>query len=164
MHDFFNQIEASLQHNLYYVALFTTLAIPDVCGAIEASDGQATPTRYKAWFDKHLGRRYVGVLTGEDCWAFRCSLLHQGSSQHPNSSYSRVLFIEPNSRIVGHCNVINDALNLDVGIFCRDMIEAGRSWLKVVESSALYAQNYSRFMHRYPNGLPPYISGIPVIS
>ena len=37
-------------------------------------------------------------------------------------------------------------------------------WLDEVENTALYQCNYSKFMMRYPNGLEPYIVGVPVIA
>ena len=129
MNDYLNQIQTSIDSNLYYVALFASLALPDICGAIDAEDGQATAERYRAWFDKYVAPKYrssdTQFLTGEDCYFFRCSLLHQGSSQHPRSTYSRVLFVEPTATSnVFHCNVMNDALNIDVRIFCSDFISS----------------------------------------
>lgn len=165
MRDLLDQIEQALRGNLYYVALFPTLAIPDMCAALESEDGIATRERYIAWFDEWVAGRYAGMLDGGDCYFFRCSLLHQGSSQNARSSYSRVLFIEPGaSTNVLHCNVINDALNIDVRIFCMDMVAAAREWLNRVEGTVVFQRNYPRFMQRYPNGLAPYIRGVPVIS
>src|SRR3990167_10578362 len=124
MKDFLEQIEAALNSNLYYVALFTALSIPDICGALESSDGFATDEKYKKWFDKHIAPKYNGFLTGEDCYYFRCSLLHQGSSYHPKSSYSRIIFVEPQATTnIFHNNILNNALNIDVRIFCKDIIE-----------------------------------------
>ena len=104
-------------------------------------------------------------MNGDDCYYFRCSLLHQGSSQHNKSNYKRVLFVEPSATTnIFHNNVINDALNIDVKIFCNDLIGGAEKWLEENENTDLYKKNYDRFMKRYPNGLPPYIVGIPVIS
>ena len=63
-----------------------------------------------------------------------------------------------------HCNILNDALNLDLNIFCRDVIMGVEQWLQNYEGTNRYNENYSRFMRRYPEGLAPYIVGIPVIS
>jgi hypothetical protein len=164
MKDFLNQIHRVLDLNLYYIGLYICLGIPDICGAICSDNGEAKGEKYKQWFDKYVGPKYSGFLTGEDCYFFRCSFLHQGSSQHPKSTYSRVIFIEPPARNVFHCNVINDALNLDVRIFCADIISGAESWLKEYEGTEIYERNYSKFMRRYPNGLHPYIVGVPVIS
>jgi hypothetical protein len=165
MRDLFQQVETTLTRDLYYVALMAALAIPDICGAMQSGDGQATGERYRAWFERYVGPRYVGTLTGADCWSFRCSLLHQGSTQHPDSSYSRVIFVEPSATgNVFHNNILNDALNLDVRIFCRDVLEGAHRWLADYEHTDTYRRNFERFMHRYPNGLAPYIVGVPVFA
>lgn len=59
---------------------------------------------------------------------------------------------------------MNDALNIDVRIFCNDLISGAEEWLKENENTDLYKKNYDKFMRRYPSGLPPYIVGVPVIS
>jgi hypothetical protein len=165
MRDFLNQITKALDMNLYYVALFSSLAIPDICGAIGSASGKATKSKYVNWFDKYVAPRYGGFLTGTDCWWYRCSALHQGSSQHPQSTYKRILFIEPTATTnVFHNNVLNDALNIDVRIFCNNLLSGALMWLQQNENTTLYKQNSSKFMRRYPNGLPPYISGVPVIG
>ncbi len=165
MKDFLEQIEIGLKVNLYHLSLLAALTIPDICGAIGSENGLAHPDKYKDWFNKYIGHKYRGFLTAEDCYLFRCSLLHQGSSQHPKSGYSRVIFVEPSATTsVFHCNIMNDALNIDVRIFCNDIIEGAKAWLQQYEETELYKKNYDKFMHRYPNGLAPYIVGVPVIG
>jgi hypothetical protein len=166
--DFLDQVEATGQAGLYYVALLGALAIPDICGAMEAADGTASRARYIAWFDTHVAPRYTigsqGTLSGEDAWHFRCSMMHQGRTQHRGSTYSRIMFLEPGTGLVMHNNVMNDALNLDVSIFCTDMVVAARAWLAQARHTPAYRQNYPLFVQRYPTGLPPYIVGPAVIS
>jgi hypothetical protein len=169
MRELLRQIEIALNANLYYLAIFGALALPDICGAIDSQDGEATGAKYRAWFDKYVATKYTfsgkQLLTGDDCYRFRCSLLHQGSSQHPRSSYSRVLFVEPTATTnVFHCNVLNGALNLDVRIFSLDLVVSAQSWLDDVENTQQFQTNYDKFMHRYSQGLAPYIVGVPVIS
>ena len=159
------QSKKGLDHNLYYLSLFTVLALPDICGAINSKNGKANKDKYVQWFDKYVAEKYYGFLNGEDCYHFRCSLLHQGSSQHTKSNYSRVLFIEPTATTnVLHCNILNDALNIDVHIFCNDIVEGAEAWLREVEKTELYERNYNKFMRRYPHGLSSYIGGVPVIG
>lgn len=165
MRDLLDQIEKAIQYNLYYVALYTSLSIPDICGALESTNGLSTGAKYKKWFDNNVALKYSGILNGDDCWRFRCSLLHKGTTQHPHSGFSRVLFIEPKTTTaVTHNIVMNGALNIDVRIFCIDIIDSCKSWLNIHQTSALFQTNYNKFMRRYPNGLSPYIKGVPVIS
>ena len=165
MKDFLAQIEKGLDENLYFLSLFSALAIPDLCGAMGSKNGLATKEKYTAWFDKCVAQKYNGFLSGNNCYYFRCSLLHQGSSQHPNNSYERVLFVEPSATTnVFHNNIMNGALNIDVRIFCSDMIAGAKEWLEENKETDLFKKNYDKFMRRYPNGLSPYIVGVPVIS
>jgi len=165
MRDLLNQIERGLNYNLYYLCLYVALAIPDICGSLESDDGIATGEKYKKWFDEYLATKYGGFLTGEDCYLFRCSLLHQGSSCNPNSSYSRVLFVElTNRNLILHNNILNDALNIDVNIFCKDIIEGANKWLIKNENMDNYKKNSDKFMERHSQGLAPYIVGVPVIG
>jgi len=165
MRDFLRQIEIGLDANLYLLSLFSALVIPDLYGAMSSENGEASAEKYKVWFDKYVAPKCKGFLSGEDCYYFRCSLLHQGSSQHPRSNYKRVLFVEPSATTnVFHNNIMNDALNIDVRIFCKDIISGAEVWIIENEETGLYKKNYDKFMRRYPNGLRPYIVGVPVIS
>jgi len=164
MRDFLSQIKKGLDQNLYLLSLFSALAIPDICGAMVSENGEASGDKYKTWFDKYIAPKY-NFLNGEDCYYFRCSLLHQGSSQHNKSNYERVLFVEPSTTTnIFHNNIMDNALNIDVKIFCNDLIGGAEKWLEENENTDLYKKNYDKFMRRYPNGLPPYIRGVPVIS
>jgi hypothetical protein len=165
MQDLLVQIRAASNAGLYYAALFTALALPDICGALESADGLATGARYQAWFDCHVAPKYSGFLSGADCYLFRCSLLHQGRTQHPRGTYSRILFVEPGvSGMILHNNILNDALNIDVRIFCEDLVAAVESWLPMARTLPQFIANLSHFVTRHANGLPPYIVGVPVVA
>ncbi len=169
MDEFFNQVAVAARHRLYFLALAGALMIPDLCGALDSPDGQATGTRYKAWFDQHFAPLHAfggtPMLDGQTCWQFRCSLLHQGTTQHDNSAYSRILFVEPGTTTnFFHMNVLNDALNIDAEQFAIEMVKVARAWRQVVTGTEPYETNVGKFVARYPNGLPPYIVGLPVIS
>jgi len=163
MRDLLGQVEAGLQANLYYLSIFAALSIPDICAALSSPDGQTSGAKYADWFDQYVAPKYHGRLDGQTCYQFRCSLLHQGTTQHPKSQYSRIIFLEP-SGMVFHNNVINDVLNIDVRVFCQDIIASATDWLAANENTNTYRQNFPRFIQRYPNGIPPYIVVAPVIG
>ena len=180
-----DQIERSLDSDLYYLALFGALTIPDIAGALEAADGRATGDRYKDWYEKWVRPRFKedvqrqlaerGItdilpqlenpLTGDACYRFRCSLLHQGRTQDPKSPYSRIIFIEPGvTTNVVHYGVMNDALCIEVPSFCHEVVAGSKLWLHSVEGTEPYDTNNDRFVRRYDSGLAPYIVGVPVIG
>ncbi len=133
MRDFLSQIKKGLDQNLYLLSLFSALAIPDICGAMVSENGEASGDKYKTWFDKYIAPKYNNFLNGEDCYYFRCSLLHQGSSQHNKSNYERVLFVEPSTTTnIFHNNIMNNALNIDVKIFVMTLLAGLKNgWKKM---------------------------------
>lgn len=165
MQDIFQQIRDSNKAGFYYVALISALAIPDICAGLESTNGETSKNKYISWFNTHIAPKYNNFLDGETCYYFRCSMLHQGSTKHSKSRYTRIIFIEPNNHdLVLHNNIINDALNIDVRIFCEDICLAAERWWQAASSQPICKINFSHFVTRYPKGLPPYIVGIPVIG
>ena len=169
MRDLLAQLESASQSHLYYVALFTALAVPDICGALESENGRASPAKFTAWFDRWVAPKYAfhggTTLTGQVCYAYRCAVLHQGRATHPQMAFSRVLFLEPGAHgMIWHNNVLNDVLNIDVQIFCADIVASCREWLAVVENSKPYRTNWAASMQRHPEGLAPYVVGLAVIA
>jgi hypothetical protein len=161
MRDILAQTRAANAAGLYYVALFSALALPDICAALESRDGETNGSLYRAWFDRYAAR---GLITGEAAYKFRCAMLHQGRTGHPEG-YSKIIFIEPSATgIVFHNNVMGDALNIDVRIFVEELVLAVENWLTTVETTPEYQKNIAAGVKRYPNGLPPYIVGLPVIA
>jgi hypothetical protein len=183
MRTLLTQIEAASTSRLYYLALISALAVPDIAGALEADDGRATGQRYSAWYEtwaRPIFRRHVieslpanirgavqieNPLSGEECYFFRCSLLHQGSSQHSRSGFSRILFFEPGATttVMHYCQV-RDALMIDLPMFCSEVTRGARAWLEQVEGTEPFATNYDKYVRRHDSGLAPYIQGAPVIG
>ena len=52
MKEFIRQVESSLDHGLYYVALMSALTIPDMAAALESSDGTTNGEKYQKWYEK----------------------------------------------------------------------------------------------------------------
>lgn len=171
MQYYFDQVRLAAKTKLYFLALAGALVIPDMCSGMETSDGRTNGVLYKAWVDEHLSSLFsVGPtqspsFSGEDCWGLRCSFLHQGRLTPHQGSYSKIIFVEPGaSSNIFHNNVINDALNIDVPIFVSTMVDAAEKWLASAQEMSNFQSNSASYMQRYPNGLPPYIAGVPVIA
>ncbi|WP_342985745.1 hypothetical protein [[Clostridium] symbiosum] len=158
-----SEIEKALENELYFIALQTTLSLPDICGALQSEDGKASKIKYICWYNKYVKNSKV-LISAEECYNFRCSCLHQGTSQHPKSSYTRIIFLYPNKDITMHNNILGDSLNIDLIIFCKSIINAVRKWGTEIYNDTNYLKNYERLIRIYPNGIPTYIVGIPVIS
>jgi hypothetical protein len=145
LHDILNSIERSLQDENWYSALVMSLIIPDILGKLEGEPKSST--RYPAWFDKYLGKKYGDFLSGKDCYALRCAYLHEGSenieTQNAKDILDRFVFVSHGP----HLNRFNnsyfgdpkydgkDFLQLSVRDFCQDMLEAAKRWLEDVSSN-----------------------------
>jgi hypothetical protein len=165
MEDLLIQLQKALENNLYYLALYVTLTLPDICGALSSSDGRANKSRYIKWYERFARDKCASMLDGDSCYLLRCSSLHQGHTQSDESTYSRVIFIEPyTTHNYFHNNILNGAIQLDLVKFCHGMIDAVNGWKDVINDNPNFQKNYELFMKRYPEGLSPYIVGISVIS
>ena len=183
MNDFIDQVERSLRQGTYYLSLTGALAIPDIAGAIQSSNGEASGQKYIDWYEKWARPQFAkrmkqalppsvgnliqpeNPLSGDACYRFRCSMLHQGTTQHPKSPFTRIIFIEPGAcDSVLHYNIINDALNIDLLQFIGEMTNGAREWLANIQNDAFFIANSEKSARRYANCLPPYISGVAVIS
>ena len=144
------------------MALFAALALPDICDALKAVDAVARDHQSKGWFDQHVAPKYNGVLDGNTCYQFRCSmlppadirgssLLNRGAS---NVTFSNNTFSAP----------AGTALNIDATSFCESMVSAMETWLLQARQLPQVAANLSTSVTRYPNGLSPFIVGFPVIG
>ena len=169
MRDLLDQIYAATNAGQFYLCLFPSLTLPDICAAMESDDGMASRSRYVAWFDKYVAHKYYHsvmeecVFSGDDCYYYRCALLHQGTGQHPKLRWNRVFFLEPGSGPVANMNVIGDMLNLDVGLFCINMLNSVLDWWSANSETENVKRNWDRFLQRYPSGFPPFAS-VPTIT
>ena len=162
MDDLLQAIRRSLADANYFPALFLTVILPSVCAALESEDNQDSRDRYIAWYDRYCGGLF---LTGADCYYLRCALLHQATTQHRNAGFSRVLFtFLTQTGNVYHNNVLNDALNLDIPTFCNHILAGAERWRQAVQGTQPYTRNLERTIRTHPNGLPPYLVGVPLIS
>lgn len=159
-----NEVDRALRAKLYYVAIAMTLTIPDICAALESQNGETSGPKYKAWYNANMAARYPNI-TDVDIWSLRCGVLHQGRYGHPKMQYERILFTVPNAQNnVFHNNIINDALNLDVILFCRDVVDCARIWFGGKQNDLVTQNNLANLVRLRPQGLAPYIVGIPLIA
>jgi hypothetical protein len=158
------EIDRATQAGLHYLAVAMALTIPDICAALESPDGQTSGPKYRAWYNANLAPQYPNI-SDADCWSLRCGVLHQGRYGHPNMQYGRILLTVPNAqRNVFHNNIINDALNLDAVIFCRDVITSARRWFANHRNDAAVRANLPNLVQFRPQGIAPYMVGIPLIA
>jgi hypothetical protein len=159
-----SEIERASAANFHYLAIAVALSLPDICAALESPDGTTSKVQYKHWYDQWLADKYEWV-TAEDIYSLRCGVIHQGSFGHSRMQYERVMFVVPNSQgVVFHNNILKNALALDASIFCNDMIEAVRRWYSLKKDDPNVTRNMDRLFRLHPNGLQPYVTGLPILA
>ena len=157
-------IEKAISAKCYYVAVHMALALPDICAALEAPNGETSGKKYRAWYNANLSAIYP-LLTATDCYSLRCGVIHQGRFGHPNMQYSRVIFAIPDPNVPTlHNNILDDALNLDAVTFCSDVIASTRAWYASKQSDLNVQNNLPNLVQYRPNGFLPYMAGVPTIG
>lgn len=164
MESILEEIDKALDAGLYYLAIAMALTIPDICAALESPSGKTSGPKYKAWYNANLAGIYPNI-TDEDCYSLRCGVLHQGRLGHSNMQYGRILFTLPNSQNnYFHNNILNDALNLDAMQFCNDVISCTRLWYDRKKDDPVIKNNLPNLVQLRPQGLAPYMVGVPLIT
>ncbi len=135
MKNIIEAINNSLKNENWYAALFVSLTLPDICAALEHA--KTSGDKYAKWFDQNLSK-YKNFLSGNDCYALRCALLHQGkddiSDQNQQEVLEHYVFLTKGA----HCSLFKDCvfngekksfLQLNVQTFCNDICTAVENWL-----------------------------------
>jgi hypothetical protein len=168
MDDLIKALELSVANKNWYGSLFVALSVPDICGYLE-SPTTDSPTRYKRWFEKYMlpkySRRIGGsstphiFLSPSDCYALRCALLHEGRGKITGKPAREVLdrfhFISPPPSGQIHCNQSNNILQLQVDIFCNDILSGLREWLQDIQKVSEVKQRIGNILKVYPHNQIP---------
>lgn len=167
-----DQTRKALDANLYYLSLIGALTIPDIAGALGSDGGKATGKLYAGWYEDWVrprlleSRGRINPLSGTDCYAFRCSLLHQGRSLKYNSPKKmHIMFIEPPypNYQIHYCMVRNEAMQIQLDAFVEEVLTGCELWLNFVKETDPFEKNYQKFARRHANGYAP-IFGVPVVA
>lgn len=127
-------VESALKERNWYTALALTLCLPDMCGWLEAPKVKGGEKRYAKWFERYMPD-YRDCLSGSDCYALRCAYLHEGAEsterQRAADALHHFQFIASSKNFIAHRNAwASGRLQLDVTMFCTDMCNGVRQWLR----------------------------------
>lgn len=160
MNDLIKALEECLLSHNWHAALFVALSLPDICGKIETPLINSSQQRYAEWFNKYVTPKYTSIntqtgqenifLSGNDCYALRCAYLHEGvddvTMQRAREAVDSFLFIVAPIGMTIHCNMLNAKLQLQVNIFCTDIMNGVNSWLNDIENDIHKQTAISRFL------------------
>ena len=111
---------------------------------------------------------YRPPISGHQCWLFRCAVLHQVRGRQDETETTRFAFIEPGSTTASiHLVGVTDGsghtvLHIDLGKFCRTMVQAATEWLDANREDPTVQANLAEVMTVFPEGTGG-ISGVPVV-
>ncbi len=155
-------VELSIHNKNWYSALTLALTLPDIAGKIEYPN-LSSGKRYIQWFENYMMDSYksnIGpkrtehiFLTGNDCYALRCAYLHEGKSDIVEQRVRDVLedfeFLIPSNGWKIHNNQKNNKLQLQVDIFCQDILNGINKWLKDSSSDPEKKNKLNGFLKIY---------------
>lgn len=159
MKNIVKSIYEAVESGNWYAALFIAISLPDICGKIE-DPNKGSCVRYTEWFDKYLAS-YKGFLSGKDCYALRCALLHGGSADITNQRIREVLEYFVFLPKGPHCNLIKDSiidgkkqsfLQLSVDTFTSDMARGVETWLQDIKDDEIIMKRCNETIKIHESG------------
>jgi hypothetical protein len=168
MQHLLQSVTAAVAQRNWYAAVSTALAVPDICGWLE-DPAAGSQNRYVAWFDRFVGPEYIReigpdrerhvFLSGRDCYGLRCAFLHEGReeivSQSAREALERFQFTVAPPTWTVHCNQLGSKLQLQVDIFCAQIVAGGERWLVEVGSQPEVGARMPSLLRIYDvNGTP----------
>lgn len=164
MKNFIESIEKSLVEENWQAAIFMSICLPDICGAITYSDVKFAGDRYKNWYNSNLLEFFTEdkpgfeqvFLTDKDMWSIRCSLLHAGTDyldeQKSKDIISKVYFTISSI----HLALVEDRLVLEVREFCRTICFSVERWYERVKHLPETEKKIARILKIHENTFSPY--------
>ncbi len=156
-----SEIERCLETKCHWALLHVLLALPDVCGALEASPGAEVGDRYVDWCAKHLPAS--ATVSGADRYQMRNSLLHAGSTTADNlgkkhqTTYKHFSYIDPEGFDVSVHNTTSQdgtILNVHVIQMAAETKQALESWFIALQNDSArlsrVEQSLGRLARRQP--------------
>ncbi len=165
MEELIKELKIALNNKLYVTSINTCLLIPDICSALQSSNGRTNGKKYSNWFNTFVSDKYKDTLKGTDVYKLRCASVHQGKYNEDYQDFEKIIFQPTSSNnIVIHRGLLNNCLVLNIETFVNDLIESYYIWLELMLENPFYAENIKKSFCFHPLGVRPYIVGIPIIA
>lgn len=168
MERFTKAIEKSIKSENWYAALTLALTMPDICGQISYPDLRGpgnSKKRYIKWFDRYMLHHYESPFHGEgfifmsggDCYALRCALLHEGRDDVTGQSARRkeVLSKITFSTTGSHRCHIDGILILNLQAFCSEICQGVKSWSEDYKDSSDVQDAIKELLTIHTQGFSP---------
>ncbi len=133
--DFTKAIEDAVRQENWLAAISLSLLMPDICGSIDEPSNKSSRDRYARWFDTWFQFKESNqVLAGNDCYALRCALIHEGrdvtNSQKAKKEIDKFHFVKPpTDGSTPYVTEIGGGFYIPVDMFASEMCAALSRWL-----------------------------------
>lgn len=164
MKRFTSAIRGALKSENWYAALYLSLVMPDICGKLAYPNVKHSGQRYKKWFEAYLadinkciiGEKEVVFLTANDCWALRCSIIHEGVDEITEEKAQKFLnkFYFTTIR-VHRILTNNNVLTLNINFFCEEICEAVERWVEEVKGNIDIENRMRKILRIHEEGFSP---------
>jgi len=104
----------AIADNNLYAALSLALMMPDICASLEEPGPGKVKQRYTKWFTRWalpkfpLPKDGVPLISADDCYLLRCSLIHSGSARGRPTGLSNpdpfIFFDDTTGTHLGRCS------------------------------------------------------------
>lgn len=159
------EIQLAIDAQLWRLALFGVMTLPDIAAALGSADGNTNGARYRAWWTANVPQQRQRYLPAAEAWKLRCSMLHQASGLQQEQTDRRVVFILDGPVTTdGRADGPGSLVIADLARFTKDVLGATRSWLRAAENNANYQRNVDRLVQVRPEGFPPVLGGMTVLA
>lgn len=158
-----NAVRQAVDQRNWYAALGLALTFPDICGLVEGTQRDSRK-RYIRWCNEYLTPQYthqIGAdrqehvfLSGKDCYALRCAVLHEGSDEIINQAAQEALesfrFVAPTLGFYIHNNQEDAQLQLQVDVFCLDICRGVERWMEAMKQKGDAQSRLGALMKVHP--------------
>ena len=163
MEELIKELKIALDNKLYITAINTCLIIPDICSALQSSNGRTNGKKYSNWYNTYVSFKYKNNLRGTEVYKLRCASVHQGKYNENYENYEKIIF-QPSGQIIMNNCIANNCLILNIEIFVKDFINSYYEWKIEMKENPFYEKNIKQSFKYNPLGVSPYVVGTPIIA
>jgi hypothetical protein len=145
------EMDRCVRQQCYWALLHLVVVIPDICGALEAVDGEATKAGYIDWCQRMFPPAPPAALTSIERYEVRCIILHQGRTLASRGRYTYYKFVPPPpTGVKAHgIQMASDQITLGVVDMAQETKQALRDWFQDLQDAA-NAQESARVGQNLP--------------
>lgn len=129
---YLDEMDRCVTSQCYWALLHLLVVVPDICGSLEAANGEATRAGYIGWCQRMFPPAPPAPLTPIERYELRCIVLHQGRTLASKGRYTYYKLVPPppvGVRVHG-TQMASDQITLDVVEMAEETKRALIDWFQ----------------------------------